>query len=227
MPRDSADFSLVWKSEADYQPDSLTSFEHEEIAAAKSRSRRIQYCLGRQAAREALRQVGYRGAESLLTGRSGEPLWPEGYCGSISHCDDYSPQGKKAASRVVSAAARCEGIKSIGIDIESKNRPVKSNTKKAVALNKELDWIAAEESSARVLMLLAAKESLFKMINPLTGIFFGMHDAELSWEEGHSAFKAVLLRNISPIFTTGSSWQIDLSFLDNVILATSIYRPKN
>lgn len=40
---------------------------------------------GRALARHALHALGMRGSEPILSGAEGEPLWPAGFCGSLSH----------------------------------------------------------------------------------------------------------------------------------------------
>ncbi len=70
--------------------------------------RRLEYLAGRLAARAALQSVG---ADDLVIGRhDGAPVWPEGYCGSISH----------SAGLAVAVAARLRDWRSLGIDIEAR-----------------------------------------------------------------------------------------------------------
>src|SRR5215207_7627379 len=69
--------------------------------------RRREFALGRRCAREALRGLGFRGA-SIPPGPHGEPTWPDGVVGSITHTDRFW------------AAAACyrRSYRAIGIDAE-------------------------------------------------------------------------------------------------------------
>ncbi len=70
--------------------------------------RRLEYLAGRLAARAALQSLG---ADDPVIGRhDGAPVWPAGYCGSISH----------SAGLAVAVAARSRDWRSLGIDIEAR-----------------------------------------------------------------------------------------------------------
>ena len=68
--------------------------------------RRREYLAGRLAARTALQTLG---ADDLVVGRNDSaPVWPIGYCGSISH----------SAELAVAIVARSRHWRALGIDIE-------------------------------------------------------------------------------------------------------------
>jgi enterobactin synthetase component D / holo-[acyl-carrier protein] synthase len=56
----------------------------EGLVAAASLRRRTEFCTGRRCARRALERVGCS-PRPLMRGKFGQPLWPSGYLGSISH----------------------------------------------------------------------------------------------------------------------------------------------
>jgi 4'-phosphopantetheinyl transferase EntD len=58
--------------------------EEEALLAAASIGRRAEFRAGRRCARRALETVGCS-PRPLLRGRFGQPLWPSGFFGSISH----------------------------------------------------------------------------------------------------------------------------------------------
>src|SRR5258708_8108427 len=66
---------------------SLLSLEESLVAKAVPKRRR-EFTAGRNCARRALAQLGYPDF-ALLAGSHGQPLWPPGIAGSITHCDDY------------------------------------------------------------------------------------------------------------------------------------------
>lgn len=69
--------------------------------------RRLEYLAGRLAARAALQSVG--AADPIIGNHDGAPVWPSGYCGSISH----------SAGLAVAVAACSRDWRSLGIDIEA------------------------------------------------------------------------------------------------------------
>ncbi|HSJ64054.1 MAG TPA: 4'-phosphopantetheinyl transferase superfamily protein [Gemmatimonadaceae bacterium] len=73
-----------------------------------SAKRRLQFLLGRAAANRAVASLTGSSAESVGRGPQGEPLWPAGLTGSISH----------SGATAVSIVMRREGW-SVGIDIEA------------------------------------------------------------------------------------------------------------
>jgi 4'-phosphopantetheinyl transferase EntD len=50
--------------------------------------RREEFLLGRCAARLALRKAGLRYDLPVLRGSRREPCWPDGFVGSITHCEE-------------------------------------------------------------------------------------------------------------------------------------------
>lgn len=85
----------------------------EELALADdfSKQRLQAYCSGRSCARQALHGLGAQLCPLLRT-RSGAPVWPEGYTGSISHCPGLTAAG----------ALRLGWMSDIGLDVEQIGR---------------------------------------------------------------------------------------------------------
>src|SRR5262249_41551754 len=69
--------------------------------------RRAEFAAGRAVARAALARMGVA-AGPVLPGRAGEPRWPDGVVGSITHCAGYR----------ACAVAPARGMAAIGIDAE-------------------------------------------------------------------------------------------------------------
>src|SRR6516225_8640665 len=69
--------------------------------------RRAEFTAGRRCAREALARLGLPAAP-VLAGRAGEPRWPAGVTGSITHCAGYR----------ACAVARTADVTALGIDAE-------------------------------------------------------------------------------------------------------------
>jgi 4'-phosphopantetheinyl transferase EntD len=123
--------------------------------------RRQEVVAGRQAAHSALAALGLQ-AESIGQGPSGQPLFPETTCGSISHSQDV-------AVAVVAMRGR---YLAVGVDIDDA-RPL------GEAAAKDVTWEAEVARVCPVLDLstrdaihsfvFSAKEAVFKCQFPLTG----------------------------------------------------------
>lgn len=129
-----------------------------------------QFCMGRKAAHEGLGMLNADGP--VLRGEKGEPLWPDGICGSISHTSHIA----------VASVAKREACLSLGLDIEHLNRLMNLNISRKIASEKEIEWIEKEDSNRRerTLALFSAKEALYKALFPLEQVYFGFFDVELS-----------------------------------------------
>lgn len=121
-------------------------------------ARRREFAAGRWLARAALKRLGHAGCE-LLWGPGRVPSWPQGFGGSISHCE----------TRAIVAVAPALGG-SIGIDVETR-RQLKRAVWSKVLLPDEVDALrrgyAAVEQESRALLWFSAKEALYKALYPL------------------------------------------------------------
>ncbi len=141
--------------DAELYPEELTA------AADQSARRRGAFTTGRHCARRALRSLGVA-AGPVPVGAVGEPLWPSGIAGAITHCDGY-----RAA-----AAARTAEVASLGIDAEP-HAPLSASVLAAVALPHERDQLRVLARARPALhwdkVLFSTKESVYKAWFPLTG----------------------------------------------------------
>lgn len=86
-------------------------FLEERIFMARAvEGRRREFTTSRACARAALMQLGWR-PRAIPAGPRGDPHWPVGIVGSITHCDGY-----RAA-----AVGRVTDFVAIGIDAEPKS----------------------------------------------------------------------------------------------------------
>ena len=200
---------VVWKNELDHDSNTLGKEEGIISSAINHPARKLHFELGRQALKEALCVVGFQGDLDLARGEKGEPILPPGYCGSITH----------SKNTAVAAAASKSEIIGLGLDIEHKDRFLSENTNKAIAGEKEISWILAHGGNERKLMLVSAKEALYKMLYPICKVYFGMLDAELTWEEESSSFRALLLKDLSSEFPRGSEYKIHTSIQNEFIVS--------
>ena len=117
--------------------------------------RRLEYLAGRLAARAALQSAG---ADDPFIGRhDGAPVWPSGYCGSISH----------SAGLAVAVAARSRDWRSLGIDIEAR---FPAHRERILTTAMDADELAVAQASTDPWVWTrawAAKEAAFKCLSAL------------------------------------------------------------
>ncbi|MFJ6851032.1 4'-phosphopantetheinyl transferase [Streptomyces sp. NPDC091271] len=165
----------------------LTALYPQEAAAVASAwpKRRQEYANVRMCARRAMRELGVPPAP-VLSGARGEPLWPDGTVGSLTHCPGF-----RAA-----ALGRTSAFVGLGIDAEP-NLPLAEDLLEFISLPQERARVhALTRSSPGVCwdrLLFSAKEAVFKIWFPLTerGLDFSEADMRIDPEEG--TFSARLL----------------------------------
>jgi 4'-phosphopantetheinyl transferase EntD len=133
--------------------------------------RRAEFAAGRRCARAALARLGVPAAP-LLPGRAGEPLWPAGLTGSITHCAGYR----------ACAVAWATEVAAIGIDAEP-NRALPAGLIEAVAAGAERVWIREQAAAVPTVcwdrLLFSAKEAAAKLWYPLAGWWPGFRDVAI------------------------------------------------
>src|SRR5439155_16503172 len=95
---------------ADGMP-ALHPLEEQSLGPRTVERRRVYFSMGRAAARDALAELGIHGV-AIARGASGEPLWPDGIVGAISHAGDLA----------IAIVGRQSDYAGLGIDIEQMTR---------------------------------------------------------------------------------------------------------
>jgi 4'-phosphopantetheinyl transferase EntD len=149
------------------------AFEAEqELMARAIETRRREFLTARRCAHDALIRLGIDPVP-VLKGANGEPLWPRGVVGSITHCTGY-----RAA-----AVARCTDVSAVGIDAEP-HAPLPEGLAEAISLPSERRDLAALKGDARGVcwdrVLFSVKESIFKTWYPQVGRMLGFDQAEVT-----------------------------------------------
>lgn len=165
---------------------SVELFPEEAAALGNAVSkRRLEFVTARACAREALAQLGHP-VQPIPNGPRGEPLWPAGVVGSITHCTGYRACALAPASELLT----------IGVDAEA-NRPLPEGVIGDIALPEERRWLeraAAEEPGVSWdRLLFSIKESVYKAWFPLTGSWLGFDDASVEIDRSAGTFTASLL----------------------------------
>jgi 4'-phosphopantetheinyl transferase EntD len=155
-------------------------FPEEQVSVANAvEKRRREFVTARACARLALQRLGLA-VQPIPNGERGEPCWPAGVVGSITHCAGYR----------ACAMAHASAVLALGIDAEP-NEPLPEGVLAAIALSEEQ---AGLEELGRAVpgvhcdrLLFSAKESVYKAWFPLTRRWLGFEDASLRFEHSGGA----------------------------------------
>ncbi|MEV7014053.1 4'-phosphopantetheinyl transferase superfamily protein [Streptosporangium sp. NPDC051022] len=159
--------------------------EEEAVIGEAVGKRRREFTTARLCARKALRTLG-RPPSPILPGPRGEPRWPAGVVGSITHCTGY-----RAA--VLGEPSKASAI---GVDAEP-NEPLPNGVLEAIALVRERDAVHTllrEHPGIRWdRLLFSAKESVYKAWFPLTNQWLSFENAAITIDPLKGVFSARLL----------------------------------
>jgi enterobactin synthetase component D len=113
-------------------------------------------------------------ASVLGRGAGGEPIWPTGVVGSISHTHQYA----------VAVLASKQSVVSVGVDVEMR-RVLSARAQRRVCTVGEQERIATlapAEQALHALILFSAKESIYKCLYQAVALRPGFADAALCLE---------------------------------------------
>jgi 4'-phosphopantetheinyl transferase EntD len=158
--------------------------EREQVSRSVEKRQR-EFATGRACARRALERLGVSAA-AIPSGEKGEPLWPKGVVGSITHCDGYR----------ACAVARTADLLTVAIDAEP-HQPLPEGLIGDVARAEERVWLRELARGAPDThwdkLLFSAKESVYKAWFPLAERWLGFEDASLTVDSERRQFRAQLL----------------------------------
>jgi 4'-phosphopantetheinyl transferase EntD len=192
----------------------LHALEAQSLGPKAIERRRVYFGMGRAAARDALAELGIYGV-AIERGASGEPLWPAGIVGAISHAGDLA----------IAIVGRQTDYAGLGIDIEQLSRGLTARAARLICTPAEMDWLAGEADSTRLMMLFSAKEAVFKALFPIEGVWLGFGDAELTWHPERCAFEARLLKGASSAHPRGAVLEVRSSMVGSEVLSTTYALP--
>ncbi len=174
--------SVVVVSTREELPDiELFPEERAPVAHAVDKRRR-EFVTGRACARLSLQRLGIAPI-AIPSGERGEPLWPTGVVGSITHCRGYC----------ASAVANADDVLTIGIDAEV-DQPLPEGVLGDIAFGRELTMLADRRAGVCLdTLLFSAKEAVYKAWFPLTHRWLGFEDVELTIDVRDATFRARLL----------------------------------
>jgi 4'-phosphopantetheinyl transferase EntD len=142
--------------------------DEEASTAGMTRSRLREFAAGRALARYALERLHHRSPFGISVGHGGEPIWPSGYCGSLSHTGTHV------------AALVSRSYVSVGVDLDDA-RLLGSIAAADLMTREEVGMVLAQGWTQEVAIaqniVFAAKEALFKYQYPLT------RDRDMAFDE--------------------------------------------
>jgi 4'-phosphopantetheinyl transferase EntD len=183
----------------------------EAVVRTALERRRREFATGRDCAHRALEQIG-RQPQAIPTGPRGQPQWPPGIVGSITHCTGYR----------ACAVAEASDVAAIGIDAEP-HEPVSDNLLAYIAFGEEIVRLRELRHSAPDIqwdrLLFSAKESVYKVWFPLSRCWLGFEDARVEIDPDEGTFLARLLVP-GPSFAGGELTTLSGSWLvrDGLVL---------
>ena len=179
----------------DDDPDAYLLPAEQPLVAKAVAKRTREVTNARSCARRALAELG-RPALPILRGGKGEPLWPAGVVGSITHTTGY----------YAAAVADADKVRSIGVDAEE-HGALPDGVLDHIAFGPELTRLAELRARDGEIwwdrLLFSAKESVYKAWFPLAQRWLGFEDAALLFTPGpdptRGTFTADLLVDDLPV----------------------------
>jgi 4'-phosphopantetheinyl transferase EntD len=189
-------------------PAGLAPLPEEEALIARSvAKRRNEFVTVRHCARLALGRLDLP-PTPILKGDKGEPLWPTGVVGSLTHTAGYRG----------AAVGRSHAVRSLGIDAEPHD-VLPDKVLEAISLPAERQEIAdLPEGLHWDRILFCAKEATYKAWFPLTERWLGFEDAHISFEVDPSGVTGRFVSRIlidpaarsgPPLTELAGRWSVD------------------
>jgi 4'-phosphopantetheinyl transferase EntD len=153
-------------------PPGLSPMAEEEPLIARSvAKRRNEFITVRYCARTALSELGFPPVP-ILKGDKGEPCWPDGVVGSLTHCAGYRG----------AVVGRAGVVRSLGVDAEPHD-VLPDGVLDAISLPVERAELAALPTGLHWdRVLFCAKEATYKAWFPLTKRWLGFEDAHITFD---------------------------------------------
>lgn len=162
------------------EPAPLFAIEASAVSGAVA-SRRHEFAAGRACARRALSELGVAPGP-IPVGPKGEPQWPAGTTGSISHC----------SAGCAAMAAPTSAFGGIGLDLEV-DQPLPNGVVDVVATGREREWLGrAGPGPSWDTLVFVIKESAYKAWYPSTRRWLEFHDVDVSIDPATNSFTAAI-----------------------------------
>jgi 4'-phosphopantetheinyl transferase EntD len=151
--------------------------EEEPLIARSVAKRRNEFITVRHCARIALGELGFPPVP-ILKGDKGEPCWPDGVVGSLTHCAGFRG----------AVVGRGGVVRSVGVDAEPHD-VLPDGVLDAISLPAERTEIVSLPAGVHWdRILFCAKEATYKAWFPLTKRWLGFEDAHIIFDVDKSVF---------------------------------------
>jgi 4'-phosphopantetheinyl transferase EntD len=181
--------------------------EEEPLIARSVDKRRNEFITVRYCARIALGELGFPPVP-ILKGEKGEPCWPDGVVGSLTHCAGYRG----------AVVGRDGAVRSVGVDAEPHD-VLPDGVLDAISLPAERAELADLPAGVHWdRILFCAKEATYKVWFPLTKRWLGFEDAHITFEVDSSgsagSFQSTILIDGDtlsgpPLSSLAGRWSVD------------------
>jgi len=181
--------------------------EEEPLIARSVAKRRNEFITVRYCARIALGELGFPPVP-ILKGEKGEPCWPDGVVGSLTHCAGYRG----------AVVGRADVVRSLGVDAEPHD-VLPDSVLDAISLPAERHELAALPTGMHWdRILFCAKEATYKAWFPLTKRWLGFEDAHITFDVDRSgsagSFESTILVDGAalsgpPLSSLAGRWSVD------------------
>jgi len=179
-----------------------------------SKKRQRHVIAGRSCAHLAIKKLSPEKDGPILRGTLGEPLWPEGISGSISHTDQI----------FAATTAFARDYRGIGIDVESFSSTFEKIRHSLIADLDEIQKLLPFMNQAQALWLLfSLKESFIKCFSPILGKKLSFDACRLLDFENE---RAVLAPNIPAQDFYFERLESFYQFINPALIFTAVIRNK-
>ena len=172
--------------------DDVLPAEREAVARAVEKRQR-EFATGRVLARSLLGDFGVHGF-CLLNDADRVPVWPDGFVGSIAHCD---------SACAVTVSRTADGLGGLGVDLEP-DAPLEEELWEIIATPDELVWTKGYGGPGvgRLMRLIyCAKEAVYKSLYPTCRRRLTFQEVELEMDVPQRRFAY----RIQPV--DGNGWK--------------------
>lgn len=172
-------YSNLIYHEVSYDSDSMDFERFEKLGQALPTNsqkwapkRKRDYLAGRFCAKKCLSTFDLESFE-IASNEDRSPIWPRGYCGSITHTKTYA----------CAVVASLDVYRSVGIDSEQiMKESTFDRVKRQIATDTELDIVSQVSKQPRIALtiIFSAKEAVFKAVYPLVKKHFYFEAFEIT-----------------------------------------------
>ena len=151
-----------------------------------SQNRKNEYIAGRFCAHQSMALANIPPVH-IPIGKKGEPIWPSGVVGSITHSRGYA----------AAAVAKQSDVHSLGLDAEI-DEPLSSRVLRRISNENEQEWVKAAASGLIQhpgKVLFSAKEATYKAWYPITNKWLGFKEVFINFHEERNTFTAHIQKN--------------------------------